>query len=152
MSTVDIVGKPPKLLRHSIKRKRRFGKRFSGEGESPEHQALKLFVKDRPELVGLASRFAPGLVEKLLFSGDRPDVFFSYKKSWVAVEVKSRISNDDDLNRGLFQCVKYSAVLRAEQLEKGDVPNASAYLVYEGNFPNDLCDKARLFGVKVRFT
>ena len=46
-------------------------------------------------------------------------MFTSSPKDWIAVEVKSRISNDADITRGIFQCVKYKVVLEAMQLSLG---------------------------------
>ena len=48
-------------------------------------------------------------------SGDRLDVLFKNGSEWVGVEVKGPASDDLDLKRGLFQCVKYQALLEAEQ-------------------------------------
>ena len=52
-------------------------------------------------------------LEKTLPSGDAIDVFFENSQHWVGVEVKSKISNEFDILRGLYQCVKYQAVMES---------------------------------------
>ena len=49
-------------------------------------------------------------------SGDKLDVYFELEDDTrLAVEVKSPISNDADITLGIFQCVKYKAVMNALQ-------------------------------------
>jgi hypothetical protein len=82
-----------------------------GVGESAEHIEFKRLVSQRPDLLGLPMRAAPGELEFMFGSGDAVDVLFRTSKEWVAVEVKSRRSSEDDVRRGLYQCVKYAALL-----------------------------------------
>jgi hypothetical protein len=83
-------------------------------GESPEHLALKAFVRDHPECVGAVSG-SDCVIEYALPSGDEIDVFFRCKDEWLAVEVKSSTSDrlPRDYERGLYQTIKYAAVLDA---------------------------------------
>jgi hypothetical protein len=74
-------------------------------------------------------------------------VLFRYKSEVIVVEVKSRLSNDADLERGLYQCVKYRALLRAEQQAVGAIPNGWAILVTERPLPAALFELAVLFDV-----
>ena len=46
-------------------------------------------------------------------SGDRLDVYFETSDCRYAIEVKPSTSPDDDITRGIFQCVKYKAVMEA---------------------------------------
>lgn len=100
-----------------------------GEGEA--HKALKERIKADPIPLGI-----DGVViaetEHTLLSGDRVDVYFETDSEIFAIEVKSHISNEDDIIRGIFQCIKYQAVLEKEQIfaEKGKVVNTT--LVLEG--------------------
>ena len=55
-----------------------------------------------------------GITEYPLRSGDSIDVVFEDDDSVVAVEVKSERSGNDDIERGLYQCIKYAEVLKAE--------------------------------------
>ncbi|MDQ1109307.1 hypothetical protein QE424_002466 [Stenotrophomonas rhizophila] len=50
-------------------------------------------------------------------------------KQRLAVEVKTSTCSEDDLMRGVYQCVKYRAILRAEQLATRRVPNGDAVLI-----------------------
>jgi hypothetical protein len=67
----------------------------------------------------------------------------------VAVEVKSILSSEADILRGIFQCVKYRALLDAvvaiEQLELV----ATSRLAIEGSLPESLRRIASTLGVTV---
>ena len=84
-----------------------------GGGESELHRTFKEFVAANPSCVGISKSIDQTSTEFDLFSGDKIDVMFQSRDEWTAVEVKSRISDEPDLLRGLFQCVKYQAVLEA---------------------------------------
>jgi hypothetical protein len=123
--------------------------RYGGGGESEDHWRLKDYVRHRPSIVGLARRFGPGIVEKGIPSGDRLDVFFDAGDEWVGVEVKSARSDEVDLVRGLFQCVKYKAVLNAMLVSEQRDANARAVLVLEGILPTRLIPLKHMLGVEV---
>jgi len=123
--------------------------RSGGGGEGPEHLALKEFVRDNPRIVGLPSGFPRGFVEAPLPSGDKLDVLFHARNRMLAVEVKSRISNVVDLTRGLFQCVKYRAVMEAERAFKSDSYRIDAVLVVGRSFPDGLKPLQNSLGVEV---
>ena len=110
----------------------------AGGGEGEEHRRLKEHVAAKPGTVGLPHSFAPGRNEAPLPSGDRLDVLFDSAKRKVAVEVKSMISNEVDLTRGLFQCVKYRAVMEAERGSKGEQYSIDVILVVGKTFPHSL--------------
>lgn len=120
-----------------------------GGGESEDHRRLKEFVQHRPQLIGLANRYGPGVAEKGVPSGDRIDVFFDAGDEWVGVEVKSARSEELDLVRGLFQCVKYKAVLNAMLVAEQRDANARAVLVLEGKLPDRLVPMKHMLGVEV---
>lgn len=103
--------------------------RARGGGESDAHRALKAFVAAHPEVIGLRPGSEPGQTEYALPSGDKLDVLFRRGDDWNAVEVKSVISDDGDLTRGLFQCVKYQAVLEAYLLATAQSGNVRTTLV-----------------------
>ncbi|PUA93412.1 hypothetical protein C8C99_4626 [Acidovorax sp. 107] len=121
-----------------------------GGGESEEHKQLRLDVLARPELFGLQNtRHAE--TEYPLLSGDRLDVFFRTEARLVGVEVKSIRSADDDLERGIYQCVKYLAVMRAQALihePAGTEIQVTAVLVVQKQLPADLEELATKLGVK----
>ena len=119
-----------------------------GGGEGEEHRALKEYVAGHPGVVGLPSNVR-ATMEAPLPSGDKVDVLFDAPKRLVAVEVKSKISNDVDLARGLFQCVKYRAVMEAERGFKGARYSVDAVLVVGRTFPESLCSLQNSLGVEV---
>ncbi|WP_167144533.1 hypothetical protein [Pseudomonas sp. OTU750018] len=123
---------------------------FSKEQESEAHKALKDFVLNNPRLViDGAIRGWKGEKEVNLPSGDRADVLFSKAGKMVAVEVKSHISNDADLSRGIFQCIKYKSVAIAWQRAKLDIPDARSVLVIQRDLPAELAILAERLSVEV---
>jgi len=83
-----------------------------GAGESEEHKRLKEFVARNPAVIGLKG-FPKVVVEHAFPSGDAIDILFTTSRKWVGVEVKSLKSDEMDIRRGLYQCVKYKALLEA---------------------------------------
>ena len=119
-----------------------------GAAESEEHKRLKLWVSNNPKKIGLSSKFGKGQMECPLESGDTVDVMFAEKNVFRAVEVKSIRSTDKDLKRGIYQCVKYREVKRAEA--KPYESDIEAILVVERELPVELADRARLLNVKYK--
>ena len=118
-----------------------------GRGESEQHRRLKVWARDNPSAIGLPRGF-DGEVESDLLSGDRIDVLFIKGEEFAVVEVKSCLSSDDDLRRGIYQCVKYREVIRATRLPvEVDV---RAILLSERKLPAELAARAKLLGVKSR--
>lgn len=119
-----------------------------GPAESREHKKLKSWVAADPSRIGLSQRYGPGVTEYPLMSGDKVDVMFIANDKFRAVEVKSLKSNDDDLKRGIYQCVKYREVKSAEIAPyKADV---EAILVVERKLPLGLRERAAMLGVKCK--
>jgi hypothetical protein len=113
-------------------------KNFGRGGESYEHLAFKEFVSQNPQSIHLLADAKLEAVEFELWSGDAVDAMFRQGDRWIAVEVKSRISNTDDIKRGLFQCVKYEAVLKAMLSLQGLPQDVSVKLALESDFPASL--------------
>src|SRR5690606_22847771 len=109
-----------------------------GGGESEEHKALKAYVAQNPKVIGLGANTPVGTTEYPLPSGDSLDVSFNSQEVLVAAEVKSSISAESDIVRGLFQCVKYRAVMEAVLLTESLPQNARALLVLESKLPQHL--------------
>lgn len=122
-----------------------------GTAESEAHKRLKHYIAWHPRSVGLNKSLAPGETEFVLPSGDVVDVLFRSARYHTAIEVKSHISNEADLRRGIFQCVKYRAILRAcRSLEGGtSTYGADAILAIEGQLPKELISVRNTLGVKV---
>lgn len=122
---------------------------WSSEGESIQHRNVKEFVAANPQVVGLPKDNGRGQTEYLFASGDKADIVFITANGYLGVEVKSIISNDADLNRGIFQAVKYQALLRSEQKAVCSSPTARAVLVTERSLPTALQNLADLLGITV---
>lgn len=124
-------------------------RRLGGAGESAAHRELKERIAADPSLVGLAP---PGLVAQVEYafpSADTVDVLFQGKGARIAVEVKSRISDASDLLRGIFQCIKYQALLDAEAAVERRRADGMVLLALEGTLPVELGRIARTLGISV---
>ena len=120
-----------------------------GAGESEEHRWLKNYIAGNSDSVGLSKAFARGKTEFALPSGDCVDVVFSSELAWIAVEVKSLISDEGDITRGLFQCVKYRAVIDAWRGSEGEAVECRAILALGKKFPDVLIPLRNVLGVEV---
>jgi hypothetical protein len=120
-------------------------------GETEHHRILKEYVRAHPDCVGLKKRYAHRLIEYPLLSGDRMDVFFESASELVCVEVKGKNSPEPDILRGIFQCVKYRAVLEAERLYRNDrtKPAVGVYLATAGGLSEELRRLAQILNVPV---
>jgi hypothetical protein len=122
-------------------------RKSGGEGEN--HRLLKEFVAKHPEAIGLPKGTPKGEMERSLPSGDSLDVSFQVADHWICAEVKSSVSTTDDIVRGLFQCVKYRAVMEAVQRAGAFQQNARAILILENTFPAHLIALKHILGVEV---
>ncbi|MXR38145.1 hypothetical protein [Craterilacuibacter sinensis] len=122
---------------------------FRGGGESDDHRRLKEYVALHPELVGLPASSQHGETEHSLPSGDSIDVSFRNGDTWVAVEVKSALSPAADLVRGIYQCVKYRAVMEAVFAAKSLTVNVRAVLVLQATLPPVLVPLRNTLGIEV---
>ena len=113
------------------------GLNFPGGGEGEGHRRLREWVMTHPEAVDQKYAGRPTATEVMLKSGDRVDVVIYLPDKAVAVEVKSRVSNDADLERGIYQCIKYKVIMDAMNM------NAEAVLVTESGLPRRLRSFAR---------
>jgi hypothetical protein len=118
-----------------------------GVRESAEHRRLKEWAAGHPSALGLPGSMT-GKAEQPLLSGDRIDVLFRDGNRLVACEVKSCWSGPDDLQRGLYQCVKYRAVLIAQ--ERPVPASVGAILLTEEALPPELRVRARELGVTLK--
>jgi hypothetical protein len=119
-----------------------------GGGESEQHQRLKKYIAEHPEVLQLPAT-ARADTEFHLPSGDSLDVLFRVGDDWTAVEVKSAKSLLPDIVRGMFQCVKYQAVIKALQATQGRTQSARAILAIEGAFPAQLESWKQVLGSEV---
>lgn len=120
-----------------------------GGGESQQHKRLKQHVLDNPQCIGINSRTVQSKCpEQKLLSGDSVDVFFSTDPVSYLVEVKSVLSSEDDVRRGIYQCLKYRVVLAAHLEKPFDTNEVIAILVTEVDLPPDLAKLAKRLGVR----
>ncbi|MQY44352.1 hypothetical protein GG681_17035 [Epibacterium sp. SM1969] len=111
-------------------------RKYGSCGESKFHKELRLWVTRNPQKIRGSFSGARTDTEVALDSGDRIDVVYHLKDRTIVLEVKSRISNDVDLRRGVFQCVKYRAVKAAMDVRE-NVP-VEAILVTETDPPGEI--------------
>lgn len=121
---------------------------FRGGGESEDHQKLKNYIAEHPDVLRLPATTEAD-TEFRLPSGDSLDVLFRSGEDWIAVEAKSAKSPLSDIVRGLFQCVKYQAVIKALQTTQGRTQSARVILVMEGAFPKQLELWKQVLGIEV---
>lgn len=126
---------------------------WRGGGESAQHKALKAFVKAHPESFGAGASWE-AFEEYALLSADTIDVFFKSERMWVGVEVKSEVSDGcpDDYLRGLYQVVKYQAVLEAQAraAKLNPLPRIKVILVLSRELPAYWRSTAETLGIDVR--
>ena len=116
--------------------------------ESPYHKKLKDYVMNHPKEFGIKD-VKEWETEHDLLSGDKVDVYFKLANDKrIAVEVKSRISDDSDILRGIYQCVKYKAVLAAELQARGLYADVDAFLVIEKEMSDNNRKTANMLSVK----
>ena len=109
-------------------------------GEGRNHRKLRLWIRDNPGQVRRNYANLRTDTEVVLASEDRVDVVY-YGPTTVALEVKSLDSDYADLRRGIFQCIKYRAVMQA--MDARSNPQVIPFLVTQTRLPNDLASLAR---------
>ena len=139
-----IYGKKPKPT--PIRTAEKDGIRYGRRGEGDNHRRLRLWVMNNPDKLKHEYRNVRADTEVELLSGDRVDVVYYGENKTVAVEVKSRDSNRADLRRGIYQCIKYKAVLDAQVLEQS-IP-VHSLLVTEEELDGELKQLAKKMKVK----
>ncbi len=87
--------------------------------------------------------------EKGLPSGDSVDVSFENNKHWVGVEVKSEISDEFDILRGLYQCVKYQAVMESYLAVLNLQKDVRVILALGCELPGSLVSVKNTLGIEV---
>jgi hypothetical protein len=122
------------------------GRNYGSGGEGPFHRALRLWVADNPSAIHGDFGVAATETEVDLDSGDRVDVVYKCIDCTIVIEVKSRISNDVDLRRGVFQCIKYRAVRKA--MDVRSETRVEAYLVTESPPPGEITALLRHHGIR----
>lgn len=115
--------------------------------ESVKHLRLKEYVANHPEMFASLGQFDKGRTEYRLYSGDEVDVLFQNAEQTLAIEIKTEDAPTGELTRGIFQCVKYRAVLRAMHDVNGQLIHVQAVLVTSQQLPVSLLHAAKRLGV-----
>jgi hypothetical protein len=119
-----------------------------GVGECEDHRQLKHYIANNANVIGLHG-FGKGSTEYCFPSADRIDVVFSNGDRWVGVEVKGPSSPPDDIVRGMFQTVKYSALREAVLKSKSKKGKTGIILVTSAKLTPELTKLKNLLGVTV---
>lgn len=121
---------------------------FGSGGEGEEHKAIKLYIFEHPESIGIKD-VNKAETENPLPSGDKQDVYFELSNgNRVAVEVKPSKSPDYDITRGIFQCIKYKAVMEAIRVVDNGSYSIQTILVMAGDMNEQNKQLAEELGVK----
>lgn len=126
---------------------------YGSGGEGKEHKALKEYIKANPKALGI-HHVAHSETEHVLPSGDRLDVYFELKDGTrVAVEVKPSTAPEQDVARGIFQCVKYEATMKAIRQLENESYAIQTYLVVAADITptnQKIADELKVKVVKVQ--
>jgi hypothetical protein len=119
-----------------------------GKDGSPEHQAIRDYILKNPSSVKVNTPIHV-FSEYKFKSNDAVDAIAFESRMLHVIEVKSSRSGDDDIERGIYQGVKYRALLQAEELLEGRKLPIRAVLVLEGSLPPGLRKAADLHSIIV---
>jgi hypothetical protein len=121
-----------------------------GGGEGEDHRRLKEAIATGPKLLGnLPTAFVTS-IEYCLPTGDVADLLIETQNRLILVEVKGVSASHGEILRGLFQCVKYHALLRALTQTEGRQTNVTAILALGSGLPRDLIAVKNTLGIDVR--
>lgn len=121
---------------------------FGGKGEGRMHRTLKEYVHKMSEKVCNA-KVKERQMEYPLPSGDSVDVTaWNATRIWH-IEVKSHISKDPDVTRGIYQCVKYAAVGKAVEKVENSGRRVKSLLVVESKPSENVSALAKKLDVRV---
>lgn len=122
---------------------------FGGGGESQAHKELKQFIARNPSLFGLSNSAGHGVIEHEFLSSDTIDVLFKTPSLIVGVEVKPSGCADSEIIRGMFQCIKYRALIEATCKVEQVRPDVRVILALGGSFPTDLQQMKNVLGIEL---
>lgn len=114
-------------------------------GESEAHRRLKLFVSERPTLLGL-NPSAIGEVEHPFCTGDRVDVLFN-NHGPIRCVVEIELEAPDQILVGIHQAIKYRSLAAAEIRLPIRLPDVAACVVAYGQPDSDCQELARPYDV-----
>ena len=119
--------------------------KYGPGGEGERHRALKQFIADHPERLGLGR--GKGAVEHRFVTGDRVDVsvvLAGGRHCVVEVEVEG-----ESTSIGAHQALKYRA-LRAGELDSTELPHACLVAYSIPQHVKDFCDRHGVSALEIR--
>jgi hypothetical protein len=117
-------------------------------GESEDHRRLKEYIRANPDVLRLPKSL-DGRTEHPFPSSDEIDVMFDSGPTWIGVEVKGIRSDSADIMRGIFQCVKYKALIEATQRYEQVEINCRVLLALGGKLPEELDDLVGILSIEL---
>lgn len=122
-------------------------KKNRGGGESRKHKYLKTFVAENPYALGF-SVIKRVQKEFPFVSGDRCDVVFDLgDKGFAVVEIKLGTKEKEELTKGVYQAIKYRALMEAQGWN--GVRSVKAFLVAH-RIPKDIVGLAKNFEIECK--
>lgn len=119
--------------------------RRQNHGEGDGHRQLKHYVAQHPEVLGV-STVGKGTMEFAFVSGDECDVVFQLRPTGEAV-VEIKNGERGELIKGVYQAVKYRALMIAQRGHGGPYAEVKAFLVaYQ--IPEDIVKFAGKFNIE----
>lgn len=128
-----------------IAKKAKYGR---GGGEGEDHRRLKEYIRANPSVLRLPKSL-DGKTEHCFPSSDEIDVMFDGGPTWIGVEVKGDRSDSADIMRGIFQCVKYKALIEATQRYAQVEIDCRVLLALGGKLPEEFNDLIGLFSIEL---
>ncbi len=140
------LGKTPEDLDKEARKHSEMLKRGKARGESPEHRMLKQYVAGNPKAIGI-EKIESRDVEYDFVSEDTCDVVFGLGDAgYAVVEVKK--GERGELVKGIYQAIKYRALMAAEKGKGQEYPVLAFLVAYE--IPSDIEEFAGRFRIKCR--
>ncbi len=121
-------------------------------GEGLEHKLMKEYISIHPEILKINDIDINQKVtlEYTLLSADRIDILFEQNNgNRIAVEVKPKDAPDEDILRGIYQCVKYQSLLDAEDIVHNRNKKNRCILVIGGKLSQENKSTASILGINV---
>ncbi len=121
-------------------------------GEGLVHKLMKEYISIHPEILKIynTDKNKKAVLEYTLLSADRIDILFELNNgNRIAVEVKPKNAPDEDILRGIYQCVKYKSLLDAEDIVHNRNRVNRCILVIGGILSQENKATASILGINV---
>jgi len=142
---LSAVASDPQGLEQAGSEYAQYLERHAGIGEGERHRRLKEYVRDHPELLNIAARHR-GKTEHLFPSGDRCDVIFELEERGAAVVEIKKGDSLGELAMGVYQAVKYRALMAAVRGNGQQYPVEAHLAAYA--IPDDIARLAKRLGIQ----